>query len=237
MENQNQQIQTPQTPNQMPSPVNTPNGLKIIPILLGIAAVTVIAIGAYLLGTKQNQTVVQNQQTSAIPTAIPTPSLLPTKSQLTLVQLKTPGIFTNEEIGYTVEFPKDWNVYYSINGDGKSFMLLHPKCKEDFVLPKDDALCTRILLPYYQGATGWAEGVGPEKVITEKITLKNNIKANKLTINYDSYIRVVWTFYVDIPKEFEVQTSLIALATANENLMPDSLETLDKIINSITFNK
>jgi len=71
MENQNQQIQTPQASNQIPPPINIHSGSKVIPIILGVAAAIVIAIGAYVFGTNQTQPLNQN---------ITTPTPLSTKS-------------------------------------------------------------------------------------------------------------------------------------------------------------
>lgn len=68
MEDSNQTSQDQEVQSQTPSPVNNSSGSKLIPIILGIAAVAVIAIGAYLLGTKQSQ------PSQPIPTITHTPS-------------------------------------------------------------------------------------------------------------------------------------------------------------------
>lgn len=59
MEETNQQSQVQQPVNPTPPTVNSSKS-KLIPIILGVAVVVVIAIGAYLLGAKQSQPVVQN---------------------------------------------------------------------------------------------------------------------------------------------------------------------------------
>jgi len=98
VENQNQQTQTPQVPNQMPSPVNNPSGSKVIPIILGVAAVAIIAISAYVLGTKQNQVPVQNIVQI---TPIPSPTADPTASW---------KMYNNQQYGIAFMYPREWNV-------------------------------------------------------------------------------------------------------------------------------
>lgn len=96
MENQNQQTQVSQFPNQMPSPVNTPGGSKVIAIILGIVFV-LVAIGAYLLGTRQSQPVVQNSvQTTPIPSPTPDPT----------ANWKT---YSNSELGISFRYPTEWD--------------------------------------------------------------------------------------------------------------------------------
>lgn len=101
MENQNQQTQPPQAPeinSQMPSINSDSNKSKVIPIVLGVVAVTIIAIGVYLLGTKQNQTPVQN---IAQTTPIPTPTSDPAANWKT---------YTNTKQGFSFKYPPEWDM-------------------------------------------------------------------------------------------------------------------------------
>lgn len=91
MEDSNQQSQSPQPVNSTPPSVNSGKS-KLIPIILGIAAVAIIAIGAYLLGTKQSQPVVQNPvQTTPIPSPVDETA-----------NWKT---YKNEEFGFEMKYP------------------------------------------------------------------------------------------------------------------------------------
>lgn len=73
MENQNQQIQTPPSPNQIHSVNSNSSKSKVVPIIIGIVFVSV-AIGAYLLGTKQSQPSVQKVVVQSSPTLTPDPT-------------------------------------------------------------------------------------------------------------------------------------------------------------------
>ncbi len=66
------QSQAPETNNQIP-PSNGSTRSKIIPLGLGILFV-LITIVAYLLGTRQSQKVVSNQQNTVVPTTILSPT-------------------------------------------------------------------------------------------------------------------------------------------------------------------
>ena len=52
MENSNQTFQTQRPVNPTPNRIDSSSGPKVIPIVLGIAVVIIVVIGAYLLGTK-----------------------------------------------------------------------------------------------------------------------------------------------------------------------------------------
>lgn len=88
MENQNQQTQPLPSPNQMPSPVNTPSGSKVVPIIIGVVFV-LVAIGAYALGTKQTQPPVQNTIQA---TPLPSKASAKTESQNSLSKVADCGI-------------------------------------------------------------------------------------------------------------------------------------------------
>lgn len=100
-----------QSGNQLPSnpvsPVSNSKSSKIIPICLGIVVVLVVAIGAYLLGSKQSQLVVQNSvQITPIPTLTPDPT----------ANWKT---YANTKYTYLLKYPATWNVVtdYVAEGD------------------------------------------------------------------------------------------------------------------------
>src|SRR3989344_7665167 len=99
MDGINQTPQTQQPLNQTPFPVNHSSKSKVIPIILGVVAVVAIAIGAYALGTKQSQPVVKNQQISASPTTIPTPTPDPTANWKT---------YTNVSGNFSIKYPSEW---------------------------------------------------------------------------------------------------------------------------------
>lgn len=63
MDNQNQHIQTP---NQKLSVNSNSSESKVIPIALGVVAVTIIVIGSFILGTKQNRSLVQPKENFAL---------------------------------------------------------------------------------------------------------------------------------------------------------------------------
>lgn len=106
MEETNQTSQAQQPTNPTPA-VNSTNS-KLIPIILAIAAVVVIGIGAYLFGTKQTQTVVKNSvQTTPIPSPIPT-----------IDETANWKTYTNEDkdISFLVKYPPTWKVEINCNG-------------------------------------------------------------------------------------------------------------------------
>ncbi|MBI2028097.1 MAG: hypothetical protein HYT07_00675 [Candidatus Levybacteria bacterium] len=99
MDNINQVSQTPEVNNnQMPSN-NTPSS-KIIPIGLGILFV-LVTIGSYILGTKQNQTVVSNKQSSVVPTTIPSPTPDETTDWIT---------YENKQYNFSLRYPLEMNL-------------------------------------------------------------------------------------------------------------------------------
>lgn len=98
MEEINQPSQVPQPVNPTP-PIVNPSKSKVIPIILCIVTVIIIAIGAYVLGTKQSQPVVQN---SVQPT--PTPSPTPIDET---VNWKT---YTDPTYNYSLNYPSDWSL-------------------------------------------------------------------------------------------------------------------------------
>jgi hypothetical protein len=85
-----------QSPIQPISQANS-SGSKLRPVLLVILLLVIVGVGAYLLGTKQNILVAQNQQKAIAPTiSQPTPTPDPT------VNWKT---FTSVKYGYTLKYP------------------------------------------------------------------------------------------------------------------------------------
>lgn len=220
-------------PIQSPPPTPSNSSKTFLFILGAIALIAISGIGGYFLGAKQNQTA--NQQSISIS---PTPDFTtndlenpsPTESlpEKTLINPTIPGKYTNEEIGYTVEFPKDWELYSSRN---YGLMLYHPKCKgEDLVLPEKIIRCTYLSLPDYLSGTGW--GYSAKRQVEEKILLKNNVSAQKETFYYDNYIEISWIFDVKIPKEHD---AMVAFGYINDVYTPGSLETVNTIINSLNF--
>jgi len=110
MDEINQTSQAKQPANPTPTPVNNSNKSKLIPIILGVAAIVVIAIGAYVLGAKQSQPVVQNiVQTTPIssPTPDPTANWKTYTNQKYEFQIKYPEAVKIEEsddyIDFTIE--------------------------------------------------------------------------------------------------------------------------------------
>lgn len=81
MDNTNQQAPPVQNtePSQTPPP-NPSSSLRTFIIVLCVVLLTIIGAGGYMLGTRKNQTVVQNQQISGSPSATqssPTPTSTP----------------------------------------------------------------------------------------------------------------------------------------------------------------
>ncbi len=106
MDNPQEQLQAQQPTNPTPSQVNSSRKSIIIPLGLGILFV-LITIGAYLLGTRQSQTVVQNQQNQVIPTSIPTPIPDETANWTTYKSTQLPE---NSLKAYSIKHPTDWNL-------------------------------------------------------------------------------------------------------------------------------
>ncbi|OGH20751.1 MAG: hypothetical protein A3D74_05500 [Candidatus Levybacteria bacterium RIFCSPHIGHO2_02_FULL_37_13] len=106
MENSNQTSQAQEINSQMPPINNNSSKSKVIPIILGIATVAVIAIGAYVLGTKQPQPVVQNSvQTIPIPTPTPITSI---SEDTTFVAYRS---LVKDGFGYEVKgIPYNWSI-------------------------------------------------------------------------------------------------------------------------------
>ncbi|MEK7517145.1 MAG: hypothetical protein AAB583_01235 [Patescibacteria group bacterium] len=110
MENSNQTSQAQQPVNSTPPSVNNSSGSKLIPIILGIAVVVIIAIGAYALGTKQSQPVVQNTiQTTPIPSPVPTSSsiVLPTIDPSITANWKT---YIDTTFPFSIKYPSTWSL-------------------------------------------------------------------------------------------------------------------------------
>lgn len=102
MEDSSQQSQVPQTINPTP-PVANSSKSKVIPIILGIAAVAIIGIGAYILGTKQSWPIAQNTvQTTPIPSATPIDETANWKT------------YNEKTYKFLVKYPDDWifKTYY-----------------------------------------------------------------------------------------------------------------------------
>ncbi|MEK7517821.1 MAG: PsbP-related protein [Patescibacteria group bacterium] len=109
----NQASQAQQSVNPTSASVNNYGGSKLIPIILGIGAVVIIAIGAYTLGTKQSQPVVQNSvQATPIPSPTPVDETANWKT------------YTNTKYGFSLKYPNDW---FSNNCEGNEVLLLDPK--------------------------------------------------------------------------------------------------------------
>lgn len=169
-----------------------------------------------------------------------TPQSSPTAKNIvekTLINTNNSGKYTNEEYGYTVEFPKEWELYtYYSNRSGNMLQLSHSKCNgKDFILPEERIPCTNVALPYYEGSTGW--GYGNKKQTEETVAVKNNTKADKTTFYYDDYTMISWTFNINIPdkcKELGI-SSLVAFANINESFAPGSTQAVDSIIKSLDF--
>ena len=98
MDGTNQAPQAQQPVNSTPPSVNNSSGSKLIPIILGIAAVVIIAIGAYALGTKQSQPIAEN---SVQPTPSPSPTPDPTANWKT---------YTNTQGGFTLQYPPSYSI-------------------------------------------------------------------------------------------------------------------------------
>lgn len=87
--------------SQIPVANNSSSRSKIIPIGLGVFFVSVAVI-FYMLGTRQNQTVVSNQQNTTVPTVITTPLPNPTANWKT---------YKNEEFGFELKYPsEEWEI-------------------------------------------------------------------------------------------------------------------------------
>jgi len=94
----NQTSQAQQPTNPTPNPVNNSSGSKLIPIILGIAAVVIIAIGAYALGTKQTQVPVQNVTQAVQPSPTPIDETANWKT------------YENTKGQYSFKYPSDWEL-------------------------------------------------------------------------------------------------------------------------------
>ncbi|MBI2049373.1 hypothetical protein HYT32_00455 [Candidatus Roizmanbacteria bacterium] len=102
MDDVNQPVHKPEVNSQMPS-VNNTHGSKIVPIGLGILFVLVV-VGSYLLGARNSQTVVSNQQSSVVPTIIPSPTPIDeTANWKTYTN-------TRSNYPYTFSYPSDWEL-------------------------------------------------------------------------------------------------------------------------------
>lgn len=98
MDNLNQPHQAQEVQSQTPSPINKSSNTKLLILVLACVAI-VLAIGAYVLGSKQTQQpVVQNQQNSAAPTAIPTP----------VDETANWKTYTNITWNYQFQYPPTW---------------------------------------------------------------------------------------------------------------------------------
>lgn len=127
--NQTSQAQQPLNPT--PPAVNSGRS-KVIPIILGIAAVIVIAIGAYVLGTKQTQPVVQN---SVQPTPTPDQNQTSgTTSTCPLIGHENQNTLINTNYHYSISFPESL-VVYSAGRDGDP-----SKSSAVIIASKDDDL-------------------------------------------------------------------------------------------------
>ncbi len=97
MDKPQEQLQAQQPTNPTPSQVNSSRKSIVIPIGLGILFV-LVAIVAYLLGTRQSQKVIQNQLTPVAPTSIPSP----TPDETTNWKTYADGY-------YSFKYPSNWS--------------------------------------------------------------------------------------------------------------------------------
>lgn len=135
MENPNQQTQPPQIPEvsaQILSVNNNSRKSKAIAVILGILAISIIAIGALALIIKQNQTV--NQPIVASPTIPqPSPTPFPTTSQITPKQ-ESSDVLTYRASSWSIGYPQGWTVQRDSKTGGifffepqkKAFMSVQP---------------------------------------------------------------------------------------------------------------
>lgn len=105
MEDSNQSPQSQEINSQMSSPPNNSSGSKLIPIILGIATVIVIAIGAYILGSNQTETPIL-YPVQPTPTSSPTPTIDLTANWKT---------YTNDKYGYSIKYPSSWGQLHDNN--------------------------------------------------------------------------------------------------------------------------
>lgn len=97
-DNINQQVPPAQNAEQPQSPPPNPySHSKIFIIVLGIMFVLMIGIGSYVLGTRKNQTAIQNPQPISSPTQ-PSPTTAPDET----ANWKT---YTNSKYKYTINYP------------------------------------------------------------------------------------------------------------------------------------
>lgn len=216
-------------------------------LLFGLSCVFCLLIGGlvgYLFGQNSLTTFGIRQRIPAVslsPSPIENLPIPPTPMVTTrrLIKPDSPGKYTDREHGYTIEYPTDWELYRDdLVRVGSNLQLFHPKCAgESLVLPEQKQFCTMISLPTRIGGIGW--GYGSERQTVEKILLKNNVTAEKSTFYYNDHSLISWVFNANTPQEEQEaeNSDLVAFAQINENYIPGSLETVNAIVQSITFIK
>jgi len=123
-DNTNQQVPPVQNiaqPQSAPLP-NPSSHSRIFIIVLGVVILVVIGIGSYLLGTRKNQTVVQNQQITTSPTVTqPSPTPNPTANWKT---------YTSTKYGFGIKYPLDFKTSDLSRGDKSAWAVDFYKAKD-----------------------------------------------------------------------------------------------------------
>ena len=108
MESSNQPSFDQQTPTQTP-PISNSGGPKILHLILAGIVVTLIAIGAYALGTKQSQPVVQNPvQTTPLPAKASATEGIPSPTS-TIDETASWQIYSSNQYKYSFKYPASMN--------------------------------------------------------------------------------------------------------------------------------
>ena len=166
----NKTSQAQQPVNSTPPSVNNSSGSKLIPIILGVAAVVIIAIGAYTLGAKQSQPVVQNSiQTTPIPSPTPIDETANWKT------------YTNTKYGFLIKYPMSWsylevpNTTYKTTTDQVWF-----SNDGKWPMPQTDSKATiTIELTKNNPSVGWSEEFFTD--YKKERTILDNISAERIS--------------------------------------------------------
>ncbi len=95
MDNINQPIPTPQTPDQMHSSFEESNGSKVIPFIIVAVLIVLVGAGSYVLGTKKTPTPTENK-------VVAQPSPTPIDET---TNWKT---YSDQKYYYAIKYPNDW---------------------------------------------------------------------------------------------------------------------------------
>lgn len=240
MEDQNQPTQTPPSPNQTPSPLidSNPSKSKVILIILGIAAAIVITIGAYVLGTKQSQPIVQNiAQTTPIPSPTPVDETANWKT------------YNEETYKFLVKYPDDWifkTYYLDVNSIYdkkylKDILIVNFKNKKTtYEFEINTPGLVQLAISYIKPSVSFEDVLTQDKndygdvypkplLLFDHIVNANGIQAHKFTYKYTGH-----TYnFVYIPRE-DGSVYRIAGSVGNEDFSLQE-KFLDQMLSTFQF--